>query len=210
MKKVSFFEQLTTPTGLVVSLSELKSWLKIDGTDEDAELTLVLNASQDKIACYLGQELLPFSARGNYDQLEVSKFERYSFIAFKKFPIRDLTRVAFWNGSTFTDLTVTTDYLLEERDSGFPRVLFKCPANFFTLGVADDIAYPVSIEADVGYVDSDAVPDLIKVAILQYAALLYDNRGDCSNCECDSNGVPTLPMITRAAISKYKIREVFG
>ena len=59
------------------------------------------------------------------------------------------------------------------------------------------------------YADGD-VPSVIKLAIMMYGALLYDNRGDCSECECDGDGTATIPGIIRAAISKYKIRETFG
>ena len=207
MAQVNYFENLTEPTGLVVTLDEFKAWLKIDGNDLDNELTMILLAAQEKIACYLNQTLLPYSIRGNYTHLESSNFERFCFISFIKFPIRDLTRVAVWDGDTFNDLVEDTDYLLKNRSSGFPRVLFVNPN---TQNISyEGVAYPIIIEADIGYIDSDAVPMPIKIAILQYASLLFNNRGDCITCECDSDGTASIPSAIRAIIAKYKIRENF-
>lgn len=210
MKKVSLFENLTEPSGLVVTLDELKEWLRISGTDEDTTLTFILTAAQQKISCYLNITLLRHNVRGNYSCLECSKFERFPFISFKKFPLDAVSKVAVWDGTAYVDLTVTTDYIVEQRSKAFPRVLFKNTADFPTVSIADEVAYPIRIEASVGYEDADAVPELIKLAIKQYAALLYDNRGDCSDCDCDSDGTISLPNDVMVAISCFKLREVFG
>ena len=207
MSTVSYFENLTEPSGLVVSLASLKSWLKIDGIDDDTELTFILNAAQDKIAQYLGVTLLQHNIRGNYEGLEISKFEKYPFISFKRFPLDTMIQVAYWNGTTYTALTAGTDYVIKNRNSGYMRVLFKNTSALGSLSIADDIAYPIIIDATIGY---ETVPYLIQEAIKQYAAFIYDNKGDCMECSCDSDGMASLPSIIRAGISKYKIREVFS
>ena len=208
MYSVSFFQNITEPTGLVVTLVEFKAWLRIDGSDEDTELTMILNAAQDKIACHLNVSLLPYEVRGNYNCFEITQFEPLPFIPFVKWPLRSVTDVAFWNGTDYTSLTITDDYLIKERNSSFPRILFKETVvnNNFDI----DIAYPWIVQAEIGYVDTDAVPDLIKMAIMMYGALLYNNRGDCEECECDGDGTATIPKNIRAAISKYKIVETYS
>lgn len=208
MKKVSWFEYTSEPSGLVVTLDELKAHLRIDGSDEDSELTIILYAAQAKIQTYLNVELRAASVRGNYAGFELDQFEKYPFISFKKWPIRDLTAVKYWNGSSYTAMTVTTDYLLEERSKAFPKVLFK--NNPYNYDFSTDIAYPFIIEADVGYVNAAAVPYEIKLAIMMYAAGLYDNRGDCEDCACDTDGTPKLSNAVRTLISGFKMREVFG
>lgn len=210
MKKVSFFENQTNNATLVVTLAEFKDHLRISGTDEDAELTLILTASQDKIACYLNQSLVPDTFAGNYAGFEVSQFEIYQFVSFKKFPLTSITSVSFFDGTDFIAQTITTQWVLQERDSGFPRILFKCPANQPSLSIEQDIPYPIQIIAEVGYLSAAAVPDVIKLGIMMYGALLHDNRGDCSECICDADGLATIPPIIRAGIGKYKIRETFG
>lgn len=206
MAQVNYFENITEPTGFVVTLDQFKEWLRIEGDDLNNELTMILLASQDKIACYLNQTLLPHSIRGHHPSFECSRYENYLFVSFRKFPVRTLTKVSLWDGAEFVDLTVDDDYLLKQRSSGFPRVLFL--NNGETISYCD-VAYPIIIEADIGYIDADAVPELIKIAILQYASLLFSNKGDCATCSCDSDGTVTIPSMIRASISKYKIRETF-
>jgi len=207
MKKVSFFEVITPPDECVCTLSELKSWLRIDGTDEDTELTLMLEASEDKVACYINQVLVSQTVRGSFDDLELSQLEQFHFISYKKFPLQSVSSVKYYDGSAYVTLD-TDEYILKQRDSGFPRILLK--NNTDILCGNGDIAYPIQIEAIVGYADAASVPKTIKTAILMYAALLYSSRGDCSECVCDSDGVPALPKVVRMALSKYKLQEVFG
>lgn len=203
----SFYENLTNPSGLAVDLSDLKDWLRICDADEDPLLTSLLLAAQNKIGSYLNYTMLPHDVRGNFSHLEISKFEKYPHISFKKSPFDTIIQVAYWNGTAFIALVDGTDYVIEERSSGFMRVLFKDTSKLNTLSVADDIAYPIVIDATVG---STTLPEEIKLGILQYAALLFDNRGDCSDCTCDSDGSLSIPALTRTLISPYKIRETFG
>ena len=87
MKKVSFFEVITPPVGTVCTIQDLKDWLRIDGNDEDSELTLMIETAEDKVACYINQVLLTQTVRGNFDDFELSQFEKFTFISYKRFPL---------------------------------------------------------------------------------------------------------------------------
>lgn len=206
MKKVSYFEELTTPSGLVVTLDELKAWLKIDGNDEDNELTFILTVAQDKVSSYINQQLLPYTARGNYVDLQCNQLEKYPFISFKRFPVRSLTSVELWDGDSYEAMAATS-YELKPRSYGFDRVVFF---DGVSSAVSLDKSYPIRITADVGYATPSDVPAGIKMAIRQYASHLYDNRGDCSDCECDSDGVPSMPKLVRASLKQFRLREAYA
>lgn len=210
IKKVSHFEVTASPSSpFAVTLDELKGHLRIDlaNTDQDTELTLFLMGAEEKIACYLNIVIATQTVRGNFSGLEMSKFERYLFISFKKTPIRSFGDVEVFNGTTFDTLATPADWIEEIRDAGFPRILFKDTGDLNLISNVDlDIAYPIRISADVGYANADDVPPIIKNGILMYASFLYETRGDCS----DDNGVPVIPASIRAAISCHKIQETFG
>lgn len=206
MKKVSHFENLTEPTGLIVTLSELKAWLKIDGDDEDNELTFILTVAQEKIETYINQALRPYTVAGFYVDLQINQLEKYPFISFKRFPVRSLTSVKIWDGTDYEALGAS-EYELKKRSYGFDRVVFK---NGLVWPSEPDTSYPLQIEAAVGYASAAVVPATIKMAIRQYAAYLYDNRGDCADCGCDADGLPSMPALVRAALKAYKLREAYA
>lgn len=206
MNKVAQFEVTSPPANpppFAVTLEELKGHLRIDSSDEDTELTLFLSVSEEKIACYLNQVFAPQTVRGNFTCVECSKYERYPFISFRRYPVRDFVVVEVWNGDSFGALSETVDWLRELRDKGFARILFK-NAGDLNIG-ATDIAYPIRISADVGYGDADEVPLAIKNAILMYASYLYETRGDCSG-----GGSMGLPKNIKTLLSCYKIQETFS
>lgn len=206
MKKVSYFENLTEPSGLIVTLDELKAWLKIDGNDEDSELTFILAVAQEKIETYINQALRPYTVAGFFVDLQINQLEPYPYISFKRFPVTSLTNVKVWNGTDYEALAAT-DYELKKRSYGFDRVVFfERPVVSGSL----DISYPIRIEAAIGYADADAVPAVIKMAIRQYSSYLYDNRGDCADCGCDADGLPSMPALVRAALKAYKLREAYA
>lgn len=206
MKKVSYFENQTEPSGLVVTLDELKAWLKIDGDDEDSELTFILTVAQEKIEKYINQALRPYTVAGFFVDLQINQLEKWPFISFKRFPVRSLTSVKAWDGDSYEDV-LASDYELKKRSYGFDRVVFKDGLSYTN---NYDTSYPIRVEAEVGYADADSVPSVIKMAIRQYAAFLYDNRGDCSECDCDSDGLPSMPKIVRASLKGYKLREAYA
>lgn len=210
IKKVSHFEVTSDPSSpFAVTLDELKGHLRIDlaNDDEDTELTLFLMAAEEKIACYLNIVIANQTVRGNFAGFEMSKFERYLFISFKKTPIQTFNTVEVFNGATFDTLATPDDWVEELRDAGFPRILFKNTGNLDLISNVDqDIAYPIRISADVGYATAGDVPPIIKNGILMYASFLFETRGDCS----DGDGMPVIPAAIRAAISCHKIQETFG
>lgn len=206
MKKVSYFENQTEPSGLVVTLDELKAWLKIDGDDEDTELTFILTVAQQKVSSYINQSLLPYTVAGFFVDLQINQLEKYPFISFKRFPVRSLASVKVWDGDSYEDVDAD-DYELKKRSYGFDRIVFK---NGIPSFCSPDTSYPIRIDAEVGYADADNVPAGIKAAIRQYASHLYDNRGDCSDCDCDSDGMPSMPKLVRGSLGQFKLREAYA
>lgn len=207
MTAVAYYEVTIPPVSLPfsVTLEELKAQLRITSSDEDALLTSYLIAAEEKIQGYLNIIIPPQTIRGNFVCLEPSFYEPYLFISFMRWPIITVSTVENYDGTSFVEVSVD-DYIIKNRSLGYTRILFQ-PG--ITVNPYSGVAYPLRIEAVCGYATPADVPQLIKNAILMYAAYLNEKRGDCSDCECDSNGVPSIPSSIRSLISQYKIREVY-
>ncbi len=208
MSTVAFYEVTVPFAGTLpfsVTLAELKAQLKIDSSDEDTLLTSYLIAAEEKIQGYLNIIIPPQTIRGNFTYFECSRFEPYEFISFMRFPIIMVNIVEIFDGTNFVEV-VLPDYIVKNRSLGYTRFLFP---NGITVSFPTTVAYPIGIEAVCGYATPGDVPQLIKNAILMYAAYLNQKRGDCVDCECDSDGVPSLPGSISSTISQYKIREVY-
>lgn len=208
MSTVAFYEVTIPFAGTLpfsVTLAELKAQLRIDSSVEDALLTSYLIAAEDKIQGYLNIIIPPQTIRGNFTYFEHSRLEPYQFISFMRFPIITVNIVEIFDGTNFVEV-VLPDYIIKNRSLGYTRILFQTG---ITVNVPSTVAYPIGIEAICGYATADDVPQLIKNAILMYAAYLNQRRGDCSDGKCDSDGVPTMPASIRSTISQYKIREVY-
>lgn len=208
MSTVAYYEVTTPPVSLPfsVTLEELKAQLKITSSDEDALLTSYLIAAEEKIQGYLNIIIPPQTITGNFTCFEYSAYEPYTYIMFMRYPIITVDSVKIYDGTTFVEVDVA-DYIIKRRSLGYTRILFQSGN---TLDLYSGVAYPLQIQAVCGYPTADDVPQLIKNAILMYAAYLNEKRGDCSNCECDSSGVPTMPASIRSSISQYKIMGVFA
>ena len=192
---------------LAVTVEEVKQQLNISFNDDDVLIEGYILAAQELIEGYLNILLFPQTIEGQFDALECKRSERYPFVEYKRAPFRDLVAVQYWNGTEYVDMD-STNYVVKLTNIGFPRLII-CDSSSLTSSTSDCIAYPLHMEAEVGYEDADSIPDAIKLGIKQLVGYLYDNRGDCSDCDgCDVGAI--LPKSTRMLISRYKITGMFA
>jgi hypothetical protein len=72
-----------------------------------------------------------------------------------------------------------------------------------------DVRYQnVQIYFTVGYGDNYRyIPQSLLTAMLNHAADIYMNRGDCSDCNCAAT---MLPVQSKRVYEKYKIKAITG
>lgn len=205
--KIPNYDITTPPTaGSVVTLAEARDHLRVDFTDDDALIQLYIDVAEELIQSFTNQLLKTQVQQGNFSHVMYSQFEELPFITFKRFPVTSIDTVEIHDGTTFNTLTVTTDYLVEQREKQFLRVLFKEIDAFSS----ENTAYPIRITATCGYPDS-TVPDKLKQAIKMLTAKFYDNRGDCSDDTSSRTGSsPLLPKDLKLVLGPCRIREVYG
>jgi len=195
---LDYYEVSVEPVGLPVTLAKFKEFAKLDADDDSQDdlLQAFLDTATDDLERYTNRWFIEREAIGYYVGLEVSPFERYPFTEIQHAPLLSVSEVAQWLGGAYTP---TTDYHLKERD-GYARLLF--PNSGISTGY--DTPYPYRVTFEAGYGDADAVPPAIKLAIMMYAAYLYENRGDCE-CGPAARQASGAKML----VARYAIRRVF-
>ena len=188
-----------SPSGYPVTLAEVKLFLKVTNTAEDALITALITACTERLEQYTGQYFISRTVQGDFSNMFISGTESYPWIKLRRVPVIAITSVQVSVGDTFVD----ESYQLKTPTHGFARILF----NDFT-DTLDDVPYPLQIVFTAGYGNADDVPENIKLAIKMCINSLFRNRGDCGGT-CESNG-SALPSVIRSLVAPYKIIEVYA
>lgn len=148
-----------------LTLDEAKAHLKVDSSDEDAYITLLLKASRKMCETYAG---LSFATQTR--QVKLDSFPCGSIIL-PYGPVQSVESMIYIDpDGVETELFVDDDFLID-LSNGLTRVS-PVGTNWPT---ADNINGAITIEYISGY---DDIPEEAKVAILLTLASLYENRQD--------------------------------
>lgn len=177
----------------ILSTAEIKSFLRVDDTDNDSVIEMLRNAAVGQIdGPYLGRCLINQTWRVNFDAWPECEF-RLPFA-----PVSAITSIKYWDSATpSVQQTVTsTDYaLLEDAES--PYVKFVSTYSGPDLADRED-AIEVLFVAGYG-ADSTAIPAAIKAAVLLMIGNLYENREDVV---IGQTAIP-LPQGSRSLLGPY-------
>lgn len=182
----------STPGSLPVSLADMKTWLKVTGTSEDAVITALIESATltgERITKrdFINKQYKTFrdifsdlpAYYPNYGAL-VPGFNRFSSsaeIELRKSKLQTVNSVEYLKDSVFTPVASTVFYATEEFD--FSRlVLF--PDQAWPTDI-DNRRQAVKIEFVAGYGDAGNVPSDLKTAIKKHVANAFTNRGDCDD-----------------------------
>jgi len=202
--KIAKYEITTPPSsGSVVTLPEAKAHLRVDFADDDTIIQAFIDVAEELIQSYTNQLLKTQVQRGNFSHIKFSQFEELGYVTFKRFPFKSFDTVEIHDGTTYQPLVLTTDYLVQDREKQFARVLFKEIDAFSS----ENQTYPIRITTTCGYDTDDDVPEKLKLAIKMLTAQFYENRGDCA-VDCGT-GSSLIPNSIRAVIGSCIIREVY-
>lgn len=214
LDKVSFYKVLVppSPSEFAVSVNDVKRQINLDVSDTcfDTEIEGFIMVAQAKAESYTNSIIMPQTVQMQFDDVEYSKFERFSYKSIRQFPLRSISNVMFHDGIQFNLLEFQTDYELQQRTAGYARIIFDDDAFNFSFNDEVTPPYRYTLDAEVGYETADDIPIQIRQAIKMYASYLFDTRGDCSGCECDGDGVPLMPSVVRALLGQFKIKEIYG
>ena len=191
---------LTPPANLPVSLALVKEHLKLDPNDDsqDAYLTLLIETSRDFFQKFTNRTLINTGYRTFFNCFRQS-FE----LARSK--LQTLDSFTYLVDGSPVVVDPTTFQITNETD--YSRIIFlefdELPLN------KDDQFQSITVDFTAGFGATDtAVPSDVKMALLNQIAALYENRGDCNNCDCTN--LQNLPIATQNVYRQYKIVTAFG
>ena len=162
------YSNATLPEDPVVTLTEIKAWLKIEGDAEDSLLTSLIASATVECEAYAG---LSFLTRVRTIQLS-SFCGREMILPYG--PVTELTSIEYLDEDDGAQTIAEADYSLDMA-SGLARVRVTETWPYTNRTLSN-----VVVTYEAGYEDATAVPEVIKTAIKKKVALDYEKRGDSS------------------------------
>tara|TARA_R110000822_G_scaffold227789_1_gene360408 strand:- start:9023 stop:9697 length:675 start_codon:yes stop_codon:yes gene_type:complete len=202
----------TAQTDYVNSLAEIKSWLKVDGSDDDTVLGSIRIASDQWAQNYTGRTLTTQTYElfldtvydlenlideGIYTGIDVQLPKRN--IVLPRSPVASISHVKYYDEDDTATTWATSNYRLDNA---------SLPAKFT---LKKGISYPTGlrqvngfeIKYVAGYGASANVPQQIKQACLMYSAYLNEHRGDL----VDGKSIDA-PILAKQLLEPYRVKRM--
>lgn len=184
---------VTAPAALPVSVAEVKSALRVDGGDSDADLERLIRSA---VAHYEGWSgILGIALVAQTWRQDFNSFDRKMMLGLR--PVQSISSVKWRNEAGQISTVATEDYALKTDGGGRSYVRFV--NNFSTpSGLYEDAA--VSIEFVAGWPvveDVPTTPDDIKTAIIIRVQKHYDEAAQANS------GI--LDRVERDLTTKYRM-----
>lgn len=180
----------TVPTVEPVSVDELKTFARIDGTSEDYLLERFIEATRGATEIYLGRSLIEQSITLKMDWWPGEKIE------LPRPPLISITQV----------VTLDEDDAETEYDSDYYYVITEAEPGLICL--RQGVTWPENTDRDYGGYEiqykagygsgSQDVPELIRQGILMWATQVYENRMI----------TPEPPLEVKCLIDLYKMPRI--
>tara|TARA_R100000329_G_scaffold146013_1_gene132144 strand:+ start:250 stop:927 length:678 start_codon:yes stop_codon:yes gene_type:complete len=177
----------TAETEYAVTTTELKNHLKIDNSDDDAELTVIQKAVHNWAKRTTGRSITTQTLNMFIDSVYqpdiVIKEGAYigidqdinrRSIILPESPVASITHVKYYDDDDTATTYAATKYYLD--NAAVPAKFVLRQGESYPTGLR--VANALEIRYVAGYGASSAVPQDIKLACLSYAANLYEHRGD--------------------------------
>jgi len=157
----------TNETTYAITLGQLKDFLKVDGGDEDALLSNLLIAAHDMVVQYTGRSLTTRTLDVYYDKWQSSFDLPYG-------PVQSITHMKYYD-TTGSEGTVNSSvyYLAPGNSTSYAE---KYPGQTYPQSILRGKG-GIVLRYVTGYGDDpNDVPFLLRQAVLQTAAAMYENR----------------------------------
>lgn len=176
---------VTAPASEPVSLSDVKTFLRIDGNDDDAILNTLISSCRRMAEEYCQRAFITQSWRlvldrfidreiqilpGFYTAPTPFEIDGYQDIQLSKLPIQSITHIKSTNDANVQSTVSSAIYTLN-TDTG---VILLNEGRSWPTELRDRAAVEVQFVA--GYGNAAAVPEPIKHGILQHVAASYTNK----------------------------------
>ena len=177
--------QVITPaTAEPLSLAEVKEFLRVDSSDEDATLNIMISAAREMCETYTRQILMTTTIDEVGDAFPAGN------ISLSRSPIQSITSVSYLDSAGDTQTVSSSDYTSD---------LISQPSRLDPVTswpTASVEVNAVTIRYVVGYTSASDVPAPIRQGIMLAIASMYENRTD---------GVKRLPTASEYLWNPFRI-----
>lgn len=157
---------LSGPAEGPVTLATLRSYLRVDGTDDDQAILLAFRAARQHITRQTGYVLAIETWRLILDSWPANQTVKFPF-----FPLRRVLAARIYTGTGAASTIASTNIVT--RSTGKPvYVRFN---NVAAPGIEEG---GIEIDCECGYFSGNDVPQALTLAVMRMTALLYETRGD--------------------------------
>lgn len=196
---------------LVVSVSDAKTFLRIDSSSEDALITNLILAATNYFEEKTGRDLInktyicyldnfPGNSGGYAPVLYWPVNSASTPIKLKKSRVQSITSIQYYKDDVLTTFNSSNYYLTQEANN-FPSIYLKQNSSWPI--DLDNRAQAAKITFVSGYGSSGSnVPIGIQQCILDMVTYLYENRGDCGG-DCSK-----IPPYIQSSILTWKIIDL--
>lgn len=177
-----------------VSLSEIKSQLRIDGTDEDALLDTYIASARELIEEFTGLAFLSQEWRLTLDRWPAGREPwwdgvqqgaigdlyqrgRAAEVFMPRYPLAQVDEIRVFDLNGSPSAVNVSDTFIVDTAQRPGRLVLRFGA---TWPVVLENATGIEIEYTAGYPSAAVVPAPMRLAVLQMAAYMYEHRGDCA------------------------------
>lgn len=207
----------TEPVNRVLSLTSLKNFLRVDTTDDDALLNLQLRAAERRLESELGVKFVNQTWDIYYDCFPHERMPDDWWDGTKQGPLTSLYSnkggYLFLPFGPLSDLTGVYSYSEDDTQYIFPASAYSVDSasKRGRIGLKSGEVWPstvlrpvngVKVTATFGYGvgynsegDSTDIPEDIQEAVKQFAAKLYEHRGD---------EIPVIPPSVLMLVDHYR------
>jgi uncharacterized phiE125 gp8 family phage protein len=159
----------TDATSEVITLAEIKTFLKVDGTDYDSILTPFIKVSRQIGEKITGRDFVEKEYKTFLDS-----FPYWHGIEIRKSKLKSITSIQYYDVNNALQTLSSSDYY------------FTNDADYSSIYINNDKIFPTTYERKQAViitfkVDYPNFPATLKQAMLSVCAYLYENAGDCVN-----------------------------
>lgn len=209
------WEMLTPPASEPVTVAEIKDHGRIDGTDDDTYLGVLITAGRELVERSTGLVLIdqgwrltldtwPYAGRDEWwdgvREVPISVLVE-SHVDLNRAPVRAITAVAVVDEDDAATTWAATNYYLARRPGGKGRLVRKSGVTWPDQGARTQGA--IRIDATLGYgANASDVPSALRHAVKMCALHWYEHREPASACA----SAQVMPAGLGSIIASYRVR----
>lgn len=186
-----------------VTVDYVKDYLRISSTDDDTLITDLIITARNYGEKYTGRDFINKTYvcylnhfPNNYVEIEIRKSK-----------LNSITSIEYYKDDVLITVDSSTYYFIDDKE--YSSILIKDGQSWPT--DADNRKQVVKITFVSGYgATADDVPQGIKTAMLAHIASMYENRGDCSDCDIAFKNSKAASLYSPYRLSKTMFEVVHG